>query len=509
MTDHRAAIVSADDLPRPWASFETHRERVSVVCCRGELDPATALELRAALGGAGAHHPAAIVVDLAAVTFFDCSAIGEFVRARTAARLHGTDLVVRSASPFGQRVLKMVGLESMIAPVAEPQLRDEGAAGRYPHSVGGVVASWSDACETAPFGATPLAFDDPRSIVAAVVGPSGSGHRVQPAPVAPFVAEAARASDAGVAKAAMQLLALHAVVRQRHPVQVGWAAEHAIVTAIAMLIHELEQTALLDPLTGLLNRRALDRDLVAQLAIARRHHQCLSIVMIDVDGLKTVNDELGHAAGDAKLRAVARRITSALRSGDNSYRIGGDEFVLVLPDLCPEDVHDVMDRVVVEERGAFTWGCAGVRGDDEDPVGVDVAAQLLDVADERMLAHRARTHGSGRSARHRGVSPQRGASLSPSMAEVAGQLVSGNRDLVVVERARGVIAEHFEIDLDDAARKLHAYAHEHDQALATVAAALMDHSLDAAQLAIGRSDGSSPPAARSTSRAARAPERGG
>lgn len=500
--------MSAHDPPRPWASFETHAKREIVVSCLGELDPATALELRAALGGAVAQHPAAIVVDLAAVTFFDCSAIGEFVRARTAARLHGTDLVVRSVSPLGQRVLKMLGLDSMSAPVAAPHVRDDGATGRYPHSVGDVVASWSDACKTAPFGAMPLAFDDPNRIVAALVGPSGSGHQVQRAPVAPSVAEAARASNAGVAKAAMQLLALHAVVRQHHPAHVGRAAEHAIATAIAMLLDELEHAALLDPLTGLLNRRALHRDLVAQLATARRHHQCLSIVMIDVDDLKTVNDELGHAAGDAKLRAVARRLTSALRAGDNSYRIGGDEFVLVLPDLCPEDVHDVMGRVVVEERGAFTWGCAWVRG-EEDPLGADVVAQLLHLADERMLAHRARTHSSGRSAPDPGTPPQRADQPSPSVAEVAGQLVSGNRDLVVVERARGLIAEHFETDLDDAARKLHAYAREHHQAVATVAAALMDHSLDAAQLGVGQPDVDPPPAGRTTSRAAGAPERGG
>lgn len=497
------------DLPRPWASFETHAERVTVVCCRGELDPATALELRAALGGAVARRSATIVVDLAAVTFFDCSAIGEFVRARTAARLHGSDLVVRSASPFGQRVLKLVGLDSMIAPVTEPRVRDDGATDPYPHSVGGVVASWSDACETAPFGAAPLAFDDPQRIVAALVGPSVLGHQVQHAPVAPFVVEAARASNVRSAKAAMQLLALHAVVGQHQPAHDRRVAERSIVTAIATLLHELEQAALLDPLTGLLNRRALHRDLVAQLATARRHHQCLSIVMIDVDGLKSVNDELGHAAGDAKLRAVARRLTSALRAGDNCYRIGGDEFVLVLPDLCLEDVHDVMGRVVVEEGGAFTWGCAGVREEDVDPVGADVAARLLHLADERMLAHRARTHGSGRSALDHGLSRQRVGQRYPSMAEVAGQLVAGNRDLVVVERARGVIAEHFETDLDDAARKLRAYAHEHDQAVVTVATALVDHSLDAAQLAVGRPDAPPPRAGRATSRVAGAPERGG
>jgi diguanylate cyclase (GGDEF)-like protein len=85
-----------------------------------------------------------------------------------------------------------------------------------------------------------------------------------------------------------------------------------------------------DPLTGLANRRAFDEDLVREAARAARSGAPLSVVVLDVDRFKAVNDTHGHSAGDAVLRAVAARAEAAIRAGDLLARIGGEEFAILL-----------------------------------------------------------------------------------------------------------------------------------------------------------------------------------
>jgi len=92
-----------------------------------------------------------------------------------------------------------------------------------------------------------------------------------------------------------------------------------------------EQAALLDPLTGLGNRRALAAQLTVQQALAERTQRAYGIVSLDANGLKRVNDTFGHAVGDAALRRVAAALASALRPADVAVRSGGDEFILLLP----------------------------------------------------------------------------------------------------------------------------------------------------------------------------------
>ena len=97
------------------------------------------------------------------------------------------------------------------------------------------------------------------------------------------------------------------------------------------LYGQARRAALLDGLTGLGNHRAFQDELALQLAEAQRHGSSLSLLLFDVDGLKAVNDGNGHDAGDRLLAAVGQIAASIMRRGDRAFRVGGDEFAVILP----------------------------------------------------------------------------------------------------------------------------------------------------------------------------------
>jgi diguanylate cyclase (GGDEF)-like protein len=100
-----------------------------------------------------------------------------------------------------------------------------------------------------------------------------------------------------------------------------------------------------DPLTGLGNRRALDETLLAEANRAVREGRPLSVALLDLDGLKRINDRFGHIEGDRCLRDAARGIEAALRANDLCFRWGGDEFVILLPGTDAPGAELVVARV--------------------------------------------------------------------------------------------------------------------------------------------------------------------
>jgi diguanylate cyclase (GGDEF)-like protein len=102
-------------------------------------------------------------------------------------------------------------------------------------------------------------------------------------------------------------------------------------------VTELEATADVDAVTGIFNRRGFERELKRSLAYVRRYDTRAAVFYLDLDGFKPVNDQYGHAAGDAVLKAVADLLTQNVRASDIVGRIGGDEFGAILWNLSEAD----------------------------------------------------------------------------------------------------------------------------------------------------------------------------
>jgi len=153
-----------------------------------------------------------------------------------------------------------------------------------------------------------------------------------------------------------------------------------------------------DALTGLPNWRAFDERLGAEIARVRRHGGALAVAMLDLDGFKARNDSLGHAAGDALLRAVARHF-DLVREEDMAFRLGGDEFALLLIGASESDAGLVVSRI--EAAIAADPDCQGVSvsGGVAGLRSVDSSSGLLARADAAMYAakraRRAGAHAAG------------------------------------------------------------------------------------------------------------------
>jgi len=183
--------------------------------------------------------------------------------------------------------------------------------------------------------------------------------------------------------------------------RLGWRRRDEIgelANAFDRMADELQE-ALKDPLTGLLNHRAFQERLAEELARARRGGHPLSVVALDLDDFKEINDHSGHSYGDKALREVAQAISDELRPGDLCGRVGGDEFTLALVHAGAESAEGVVSRIrarVNEARigpnGARVTVSAGIA---EFPRHASSQDELLHLADGAM--YWAKSDGKNRS----------------------------------------------------------------------------------------------------------------
>jgi diguanylate cyclase (GGDEF)-like protein/PAS domain S-box-containing protein len=146
---------------------------------------------------------------------------------------------------------------------------------------------------------------------------------------------------------------------------------------------ELEWLARTDSLTGLANRRVLVEELARETKLARRHHRPLSLILLDIDHFKDINDEHGHPTGDAVLVEIARRLGATVRSGETLARVGGEEFAWLLPGaesdaaiIVAERARHTIEEVPFDAVGRLTMS-AGV----STVVGGDGLERIYSAAD--------------------------------------------------------------------------------------------------------------------------------
>ena len=108
---------------------------------------------------------------------------------------------------------------------------------------------------------------------------------------------------------------------------------------------QLDRLSRVDDLTGLHNRRHIDEQMQKEISTARRHHQPLAVLMLDIDHFKHVNDREGHPAGDLVLQEFARRLQAVTRDGDVVGRWGGEEFIIIAPQTAGDQAMTLGERV--------------------------------------------------------------------------------------------------------------------------------------------------------------------
>lgn len=158
---------------------------------------------------------------------------------------------------------------------------------------------------------------------------------------------------------------------------------HHEVTSLLRAIEELRHRSITDPLTGLNNPSTLRQTLTRALSGGQRRHEPLTVLFLDIDHFKLINDEQGHLRGDEILRAVGSVLRSNSRMEDTCYRYGGDEFLVILPNCTAAQVEaNYLPRLLAafQEVGiSVSHGAA-----DAGPHCYPSADELIRFADERM-----------------------------------------------------------------------------------------------------------------------------
>jgi len=172
------------------------------------------------------------------------------------------------------------------------------------------------------------------------------------------------------------------------PLVVPFAALPAILVSRSLSLPRLQAEARLDAKTGLYNSRHFANALEHELSRAKRYARPLSLIMVDLDLLRDINNRWGHLAGDAVLQGVGDIFRAQVRTHDVPARFGGEEFAILLPETTPEHAHELAERI----RRAVA--VRSFRSDTSTQplratISLGVAAYPRDAADATQLVHRA------------------------------------------------------------------------------------------------------------------------
>ena len=181
-----------------------------------------------------------------------------------------------------------------------------------------------------------------------------------------------------------------------------FANQAAAAIMLSENVRELRRLADHDPLTRLLNRRAFVERLEAEVARANRYDREFTLVLCDLDGFKSVNDTLGHPAGDEALKMFAAAARQSLRKADDAFRIGGDEFALLLAEATDADARRVIERVGERLEGTrASFGIASCPADASDAQALFRLADKALYEAKRSPTRRAKSYRSSREVRYR------------------------------------------------------------------------------------------------------------
>lgn len=224
-----------------------------------------------------------------------------------------------------------------------------------------------------------------------VRGVEQAGHEDRPADLASLPVH--RQDDLGAIARAVHRLATHSLRSHQEAKQLRRTLDQRVAQATRAATHRLRQEALRDPLTELGNRRFLEEQLDPLLASHKSAGEDLACVLIDLDNFKAVNDTLGHGAGDALLTFLAGLIRGCSRKEDHAVRMGGDEFVVLMPGCDARAAarfalqvsalfrQHARTTLPADCQASLSVGVASLEGD-----GASVGGELIKCADARLYA---------------------------------------------------------------------------------------------------------------------------
>lgn len=162
-------------------------------------------------------------------------------------------------------------------------------------------------------------------------------------------------------------------------------------------IQRIHMDSLTDPLTGLYNRRFIEREYARLMELARRQDSRLAVVFADIDNFKEVNDRYGHSAGDLLLSAISETLAGTIRGSDLLCRYGGDEFVILMDGADIEHARRLSERITENVSALSLREMQGMKfsislGQSAFPMDGDSIEELLIQADRRMYLHKERQH---------------------------------------------------------------------------------------------------------------------